>query len=456
MANVDGEVHIETPIATDVAAVPDPALRSALEFAVGIASEGQKLRPPLAFPAGLKPLFRMQRLDRPALRTARRVLVSDSSFRERLASVATPDLVDEVGIIWLQRPDGWQQRLATLMAEFRDAAEEATAEAAVRKAERRREAAELAAARAHAELLGQHDSIAREQLRRERAEETAASAQSEITGLRSETGRLRRDVENLTNRLAAESARAERAESAVAELTEKVRIAETMRDEALASRVAPVVIAADGPGFAEQTNREAARALQSAAAATRELAQALATASEALATGPQQTAPRPHRPPRDRHARRKPIPIPGGVYGDSVAATLHLLRTPNAAVIVDGYNVAKLAWPHLELADQRECCIDLLEDVVRRHGTEIHVVFDGADVTGASAGRRRLVRVQYSPLGVIADDVIRAEVAAMPAQTPVVVVTNDQAIVNDVRAAGANVVASDALLAAAGRRSDTA
>jgi len=52
---------------------------------------------------------------------------------------------------------------------------------------------------------------------------------------------------------------------------------------------------------------------------------------------------------------------------------------------------------------------------------------------------------------VSADDVIRDEVAALPARTPVVVVTNDQAIVVDVRSAGANVVSSDMMLAVAGR-----
>ena len=34
------------------------ALRSAIEFAVAIAAEGQKLRPPLAYPAALKPFLR--------------------------------------------------------------------------------------------------------------------------------------------------------------------------------------------------------------------------------------------------------------------------------------------------------------------------------------------------------------------------------------------------------------
>ena len=71
-------------------------------------------------------------------------------------------------------------------------------------------------------------------------------------------------------------------------------------------------------------------------------------------------------------------------------------------------------------------------------------------MVGGSAGRR-LIRVQFSPPGVIADDVIRAEVQALPATTPVVVVTNDQAIVADVRVDGANVVSSDMLLAIAGR-----
>ena len=51
--------------------------------------------------------------------------------------------------------------------------------------------------------------------------------------------------------------------------------------------------------------------------------------------------------------------------------------------------------------------------------------------------------------GVIAtmDDVIRAEVAAVPTSRPVVVVTNDQAVRRDVSAAGANLISSDAFLA---------
>ena len=65
---------------------------------------------------------------------------------------------------------------------------------------------------------------------------------------------------------------------------------------------------------------------------------------------------------------------------------------------------------------------------------------------GAAADRRRVVRVMFSPAGVIADDVIRDEVQRLPATRSVVVVTNDQEIVRDVRAMGANTMASEQLV----------
>ena len=98
---------VEAP-AVDVAGVPDTSLRSALEFAVGIAAAGQKLRPPLAIPAGFKPYLKFNRLDRAALHAVRRAMTADEEFRNRIAGVATAELVDELGITWLQRLDGWQ------------------------------------------------------------------------------------------------------------------------------------------------------------------------------------------------------------------------------------------------------------------------------------------------------------------------------------------------------------
>jgi hypothetical protein len=55
--------------------------------------------------------------------------------------------------------------------------------------------------------------------------------------------------------------------------------------------------------------------------------------------------------------------------------------------------------------------------------------------------------VVWSSEGVIADDVIRDEVRRLPSARAVVVVTNDAEIITDVKALGANVVPSNALLA---------
>jgi predicted RNA-binding protein with PIN domain len=424
--------------------IPDLALRSALEFAVGIAAAGQKLRPPLAYPAGLKSLLKFNHLDRTALRVARRAVAGDDIYRERLAVAATSDMVDDIGLLWLNRPEGWIEQIHELQAQARQAATIAKDDAALRKSERRREAAEQAALRAQAELVGHHDALAREQMRRERAEEMATTARREAAATRTELSRLQAEINSLRSRLGAEQRRSERAEQAVTALTDRLGEAEKVRDEALAKRSGTW----PNPGESmpsSAANADAADALRTASRATRALADALAAASDAMSESGSAEGRLPPRATRPRHERRRPIAIPGGLYGDSVAALEHVLRTPNARIVVDGYNLAKTAWPARELIDQRESCIAVLEDWVRRTAADVHVIFDGADVVGAS-GARRLVRVQYSPAGVTADDVIRSEVAALPASTPVVVVTNDQAIVNDVRAAGANTVPSDQFL----------
>ena len=482
----EAEPPADAADAVDINGVSDVALRQALEFAVGIAAAGQKQRPPLVYPSGLKAYLRFNRLDRTSLRAVRRVIAADESFRARLGAVATADMVDELGIAWLRRPEGWQETVRALQQSADAAAEQQSSEAALRRAERRREAAEQAAARAAAELLGHHDAMSREQARRERAEASARSAASEAAARRQEVGELRREIEKVKQRLAVEVERADRAEQQLRDSTEQRRKAEQMRDEALtrlanrdidAAQAQVAALPAPPPPEPARAaaNEVAAKALVQAAEATRQLAEALVEAGRALgdadsAIGAPSAAQTPlsghhvtevrrgdHplagvRPLRPRPVVRKPIAIPGGVYGNSLAAATHLLRTPDAVVLVDGYNVAKLAWPAMDVQEQRERCIEMLEDLARRYGIDVRAVFDGADVVGASAGRR-LIRVQYSPGGVSADDVIRAEVRALPITTPVVVVTNDQAIISDVRANGANPVSSDMLLATCGRSS---
>jgi predicted RNA-binding protein with PIN domain len=74
------------------------------------------------------------------------------------------------------------------------------------------------------------------------------------------------------------------------------------------------------------------------------------------------------------------------------------------------------------------------------------VVFDAAATTERPlVNRPRGVRVLYSQPGVIADDVNRDLVAAEPRGRPLVVVSSDRAVVDDVVRAGARAVAAAAL-----------
>jgi hypothetical protein len=396
------------------------ALRSAIEFAVAIAAEGQKLKPALVYPAALKPFLREPRIPTSALGKLRRAIEADDDFRRHLAAGALPELVDPVGIEWLRREDGWEERAAALLAEAEQAAARADDEGALRRAERRREAAEQVAVRTRAELVALHARIEDLTRRLEGAREAGTGARGELDELRAQVATARRDARHANDRAEAARSRLAGVEADRDAALHRAEAAEAQRDALLADRAERGGVEVSGAQVME---------LRDLARSARSLADRLSSLIEMGTTG------------------RVALSLPGGVARDSQRATEHLLRAPGALVIVDGYNVAKLAWPQDDLEHQRARCLDLVDDVARRFGSDITVVFDGAHVVGAHATRRRMARVVYSKPGVIADDVIRAEVHATPVERAIVVVTNDQAIRRDVAAAGANWITSDAFVA---------
>ncbi len=436
------------------AEVPDQALVSALEFAVGIAAAGARQRPPMAFPPALKPYLRLQRLSGPALAGARRALEQDPAFRRRLGQVAVPDLVDDVGRLWLERPDGWEEQATALLAARRVEGERADAATALRKAERRRDAAEQAARRALAEVAA-----LRAELDRQR--QLAADATAEAEALRDRVEQLRAEVAQGERRLSRAAARLDSSEGREGQLQaqldealDRAASAEQVRDQVLADRAggeaAGAAVLAGAAALQGELDQIAGRAA-ALGEELRRVAGALGRLEPRPDRAPDGPPPADDGPRRPRGGRRRgrsrtAVALPGGVYGSTREAAEFLLRHPGVLVLVDGYNVAKLGWPDLALDDQRERCVAACEDLARRFGTDLVVAFDGRAVTGASTSQRRLVRVRFSPEGVSADDVIREEVDGLGPEVPVVVVTNDQAIVRDVRAAGANTLASEQLL----------
>ena len=441
--------------------VPERVIALALEFAVGIAAAGVKHKAPLAVPAGLRPFLKVQRLPATALGKVRDIVEADPTFRAAVARAAkvAPEMLDEASLLWLTRPDGWQQRVT----EIADAGEPADLAAELRRSERRREAAErtahrvlgeLAAVRAELDRQGDASTISRRDVER---------LQAEIVAARDEAARHRAAALKAQGQADAERVRADRSiaerDDAVGRAADAVRV----RDEVLRSRATGEQRPADR--LTERAVLDGAAAVAVELEVQSQLARRLSVELERLTNRLHQLEPSirppnvPERPrlvrqgklPAGRVGRRRPIGVPGGLYGSSLAAAEHVVRHAGAVVFVDGYNVAKLRFPRLDLAMQRERCIDLCEDMARRWGTDIVVVFDGTSGSGVAGTSRRLVRVTYSPEGVIADDVIRAEVAALPDEVPVVVVTNDQAVIADVRAMGANPLSSDLFLELATR-----
>jgi predicted RNA-binding protein with PIN domain len=444
--------------------IPDELLRGGIELAFAVAVAGARLRPPLPVPASLKRYLKFQKLPSAALPVVRHAIESDDDFRQRVGAVVTDDLAGRAGALWLSRPEGWEDQLAELAAAadaeevgFEQAREE-------RAAARQRDAATHTAARARAELVAVRSELDREQRKRTVAEQRANDLAHERDALRRELEAERARVMTAREKLDAVRSASEQMSGKLREAKARVTDLEGRLEGALAARVlaeeraaaapsrAPTAVVREAAAVDPATLGKAAGALGEAAAAIRSLASALDTTAQHLRPvfdGEDRFASAPAAPlraPGGKRVRRAPLGIPGGLYGDSVEVAEHLLRQRDVLVVVDGYNVAKLGWPSCSLAEQRDALLDALESLVRRVGTRVVVVFDGAQVAAPPTGRK-LLRVGFTPDGVLADDEIRRIVAELPTEQPVVVVTNDKAILADVRGDGANTVSSDHLLA---------
>jgi predicted RNA-binding protein with PIN domain len=400
-------------------------LRSAIEFAVEVARVGQRTRPPLNFPVELRPMLRQQRIPSAALGKLRRAIEASREFHSALGLAATPELVDEIGILWLTQPEGWEETALELVhtADQRVAEREEANE--LRREHKRREAAELAAVRARSEVVAAMARVSELETAAAEMSSRFGEVQAELERVRAELHAARTEARHERDRAAAARAEATRLATSLSKEQDQRAQVESARDHAVASR---------------NQNSAEAQGLRDA------LKMAHALVAHLAELAPEGTSGGVSGSMRPAEVGRIPIALPGGVLGDSDLATDHLLRS-GALVMVDGYNVSKLVWPAHALIEQRRRLIDSVEAAAQRSGAEILIVFDGADVVGAHAPKRRLIRVVYSSEGSIADDLIRSEVRRTPVQRPVVVITNDAEIIRDVRAMGANTVSSEAFAA---------
>jgi predicted RNA-binding protein with PIN domain len=443
-------------------------------------------------PPALRPYLTFSRLNTRSLDAVARVVDRDDEFRARVAAAVSEEQVGRAGWLWLARPEGWAGELAELEAARAARQADEAGERDERSATRKLAAAQAAAARAEAdararlvELDEARGDLAREREARAAAEARVAELEAQVEGAVAARAEVVRNLKETESRLVA---RATELNAAKARLRERVAGAGPPADprptgpvarsggEAEAGPGGPV----PGPG-ADGVAREVARAADGAAA----LADALAALAQALGGGaapravPCSTVPADGRPaggPEDpaavdtdegngggadaaagaepgsvpaAGARRVPVRLPGGMFDDTVEAAEHLLRTPEAVLVVDGYNVTMQGWPELAAAAQRRRLVTALSDLAARTATRVELVFDGAEVEPRSVPTptRQLVRVRFSEPGVEADDVVIDLVGRIPAATPVIVASSDRRVREGAGRGGANLLHARQLVA---------
>jgi predicted RNA-binding protein with PIN domain len=435
-------------------------LRPAVELALEIARAGEELRPPVPVPVGLRPFVRFDRLPGPAVDAVRRVVDGEAALRARTAEVARQAGIDvgRAGELWLDRPDGWEAALEELLAEARDAHDEAREQRTVadleRQLERERAARERVEHRARAEA------------------EARGALESRLRAVEGELASLRTQAAELE--AAAQAAVAERAEAvrslkeaerrAQAAAAERNEVRRELRD--LRTRHGGRDDRDPGPARGGRT-ADAARMAASVAQAAARLEELRAGLDEVRAgladvvTAPPVARPGVARPevaaaapggptPEAPAPARRPVPLPGGIRDDGPEAAEHLVRVPGSVVLVDGYNVSKTAWPDLGPPEQRDRLVHALGELSARTGTDVEVVFDGAEQPEPARPARppHGVQLRFSPPEVEADDVLLELLDAQPATRAVVVVSSDGRVRAGASARGANVLHARQLLVA--------
>lgn len=412
----------------------EPALvRSALERAVEVARDGEATDPAVPAPRELAKVLAFRQLTGPALDTVARLVDDDEAFRARVVEATGPDQVDAAGWLFLCRPPGWEDALAALAAARDRASGEQEAERRLRDLTRRAEAADAKRTHAEAELTRQREDA-------EAAVEELAAVRRERRRTAEDLAASERRVEELESRLAEREARAQEAQGAREarehELAEAQRLLVEVQDELARRPPAPT------PG----EPRVDVEALRDATSRLERASRTLARTVDAVVA---QVPPPPvdlDEPPPEAGARR-PVRLPGGVVDDSREGARLLLGQAGALALVDGYNVAKAAWPDEGLEAQRRRLLRAVDELAARLGAAVEVVFDGPeDPLPAARQGTPSVTVRFSG-GELADDVILDRIPSVPVERPVVVVSNDREVRDGARTRGANVIGSDTLIA---------
>lgn len=354
--------------------------------------------------------------------------VDDAAQRDDLALLAS--------VLWSARPDGFEFGLGLACAATERRRDDQARHDDERARDARLDALEEARRRSD-------EMVERLTAERDRMEE---DLRAERVGRRGRDDHTRRELERAERRaVEAESGRAA-AEDAVTVSREQAAQTDEARqqlqrelDELRRSERSPKDLP---PASLKERDLDG---LADAAVASRRLAAAI----DEIVGRFRRDRPAPNVAPRAVAGGDRVRPaVPPGLVADSANGLGATLSGGRVALVVDGYNVTMRAWAEASKSNQRERLIQALSGLHARTKCPITVVFDGADVGAPPPGRRPGVHVRFSDEGEEADAVVVRIVSSLPVSQAVVVASSDRWVQDHSRAAGAEVVSSDTLLAA--------
>ncbi len=446
-------------------------LTTVLELTVVVAQTGMRVVPPFDAPVALRPFLQFtSKVPGPALRAARRVLDEDALFRARVAVVATEELVGPAGSLYVKRPADWEFDFRQLVTEaMAEESREGAASHVVRLerklagVEASLEKTEIDLVRLRTEFTAVSVTLAQERklhalvageleaLRAASQRQQVSRAQEIVMSKKFETTvqlmRNERDAAVRRARLAEEALR-ERDSFDVA-VGEALSALDGLRGEFRAVQMGRAASDARPEGSAESFSQVLGNAQLVGHSDNVESKTKKRERSEIR--GADRSSVVPAATKRLRVSRRNAIPLPPGVFDDTVDAASWLFRTTNVMVLVDGYNVAKWRWPQAGPFDLRSRLLAMSGQISQRTGALLHLVFDGVQEGGdVKPGGSAKVRVSFSAAGIEADDLILDMAAKAPPTLPIVIVSNDMRVVDGALTLGVNVVPVHAFVGLSG------
>jgi predicted RNA-binding protein with PIN domain len=113
--------------------------------------------------------------------------------------------------------------------------------------------------------------------------------------------------------------------------------------------------------------------------------------------------------------------------------------------LIDGHNLIPKIGLRLDSMDDEMELVAILQEFCRLRRRQVEVYFDGAPAPHAGTRRLGAVTAHFVPLGTTADDAIRRRLKRMGKSAKNwTVVSSDRQVQTEARAAGADLISSDA------------